>query len=84
MKHLFYILLFLATITACDHTRSGMAYDGKDSTTVVSRLLEDSRVMYEEHDMDSALSLMLTAADYAKGCHDPQVNYQLFKANAGM
>ena len=80
MKHLFYILLFLATITACDHTRSGMAYDGKDSTTVVSRLLEDSRAMYEEHDNDSALSLMLTAADYAKGCHDPQVNYQLFKA----
>ena len=80
MKHSLYILLLLVAITACDHLKPRMAYNGKDSTAVVSRLLDASREMYKEHDNDSALALMLTAADYAKGCHDPQVNYELFKA----
>lgn len=81
MKHTFYILTMLfVVITACEPSRQRMAYDGKDTTETVSRLLDTSEMLYKQHETDSALTLMLTAADYAKGCHDPQVNYQLFQA----
>ena len=82
MKHLFYfywMLFFLLVTHSCGHSRQQEPYDGKDSTTVVKELFDTSQKLYDDHDTDSALALMLTAADYARGCHDPQVSYRLFK-----
>ncbi len=72
--------MLLAAFTACEQSTLRMTYGGKDSTEVTGRLLKASEMLYKQHDADSALALMLSAADYAKGCDDPQVNYQLFKA----
>ena len=69
--------------SACSHQGQQMAYGRKDSTAVVKKLYEASQRLYEEQEADSALSILLTATDYAKGCHDPEIRYLIYKDLSG-
>lgn len=84
MKWTIYISLILVMATsACSHQGQQMAYGRKDSTAVVKKLYEASQRLYEEQEADSALSILLTATDYAKGCHDPEIRYLIYKDLSG-
>ena len=80
MKRTLYISLMVVMITtACSYQRQKMPYGGKDSTTVVRELYHACQRLYEEHNTDSALSVLLVAADYSKGSHDPEIQYLIYK-----
>ncbi len=53
-----------------------------DSTAVAHRLYEDSQRLLTTHQEDSALTVMLQAADYVGGCHNDTTKYNIFSAIA--
>ncbi|MBR0117476.1 MAG: hypothetical protein IJM04_09330 [Prevotella sp.] len=82
MKRITYIsMVFILMAAACGRPGKGMRYDG-DSTTVVRQLYDTALRLEEAHDADSALAVMLVAADYAKGCQERETCYLLYQALA--
>ena len=82
MKKIAYILfLIILTGSACGNYERG-THDESDSTAMVQRLYNMALQLEEEHDTDSALAVMLVAADYAQGCHELNTRYQLYESLA--
>ena len=49
-----------------------------DSTAMTQTLLERGQELLEEQNPDSALMVLLNAADYSKGCKDRHTRFDLF------
>ena len=74
-----FTLIFAAI--GCGRNGQGMPQDG-DSTVMVRHLYDTAMLLYEGHDEDSALAVMLIAADLVPGCHDQEACYRLYQALA--
>lgn len=70
-------LLLLCGATACGHRGTTDQLRG-DSTQVTVRLLDDGRALLRADEADSALSILLDAVDYSRGCSDHAVRYDLY------
>ena len=82
MKWIAYILLLVVlTASGCERPGQGTPHDG-DSTAMVRHLYDTALQLREENNEDSALAVMLAAADYAPGCQDKECCYLLYHALA--
>lgn len=82
MNRIAYVLiLVILTANGCGRSGRGMPPDG-DSTKMVRHLYNTAMQLNDENDEDSALAVMLVAADYAPGCKDHEASYQLYNALA--
>ena len=69
MNRIAYVLiLVILTANGCGRSGRGMPPDG-DSTKMVRHLYNTAMQLNDENDEDSALAVMLVAADYAPGCY---------------
>ena len=69
------ILLCGTLLMACGRSVRGGV---EDSTSATCMFLEKG-VGQMDADIDSALVLLLTAADYAEGCQKPEVRYEVYR-----
>lgn len=71
------VLTLLLSTAACG--RFGTAdWRRGDSTAVTVRLLDDGRALLRADEADSALTVLLDAVDYSRGCTDHAVRYDLY------
>lgn len=70
--------LIALLLTACSYLPTKGGDDDCDSTQMTRTLTERGRMLLEQHDADSALTVLLNAADYSTGSHDHPANYRLY------
>lgn len=71
------VFALLLSTAACGRFGSADHLRG-DSTAVTTRLLADGRALLRADEADSALSVLLDAVDYSRGCTDHAVRYDLY------
>ena len=81
MKAYITLIVLGIMVFSCSHFHTG-AIEESDSTAIVKRACDDGQQLIEQQDVDSAVSILLTANHFIQGCRDTDATYHYYKVLA--